>query len=512
MVFEKLENKKLKIAVYAFSIILLCAYYLFSTTKMYAFGDESDLILHAINHLKGIPYPAGRYPSFPIFFYEIFLFPVNLISGSVPSYELALQIARVVNILICLSSTIIFYFCLKTKFTGISVLIGSFLFAVSPLAIFHVSLVKTESLLVLEILILYLLGYKIMHGNCTWKTHVFFAVISGLTVTTKYYPMAPIIYMISVFESDHYKQLSIKKRLRNFLTTKGFYIFSVTSILTILVSWTNLWDYNAQIIENFKVFDPYFINAPSFMRCVDEWPAFPYGRFSYSLIVILPLGMGLITYLMMLTSLFTRSIPKDMFLILGIPAILYFILFSFTTLLRMPYNFSVCLPFIIVSATGFLNKYIVQKIKKKWLKTPIIVGLMGITAYQSPVLNIFWQRLTYYSQANSIFTFQAKLPKQMVWLLTNESTKAYGVDLSDYEKSLIEKKSEYLFVLTSYFHNLCKYKSAYEINCKYFDKLKNGNSIYLVRWEDYPDYPMSTFFKWIDPELEFGFILLKLKQ
>jgi len=337
-------------------------------------------------------------------------------------------------------------------------------------------------------------------------------VISGLTVTTKYYPMAPIIYIISVFGSDHYQQLSIKKRLRNFLTTKGFYIFSVTSILTIFVSWTNLWDYNTQIIEGFKGFDPYFVNAPTFMRCVDEWLAFPYGRFSYPLIVILPLGMGLITYLMMLASLFTRSIPRDMFLILGIPAILYFILFSFMTLMRGPYNFSVCLPFIIVSATGFLNKYIVQKIKKKWLKTAIIVGLMGITAYQAPVLKIIWQRFSYYCQANTIFISQAQLPKQMVWFFTNESTKVAGLDISDFEKSLIEQKPEYLFVLTSYFHNFCKYKSAYEINCKYFDKLLNGNSIYSVRWEDYTDYPMSTFFKWIDPDLEFGFILLKLKQ
>jgi len=292
--------------------------------------DEFIILNRASWFLRGHSFPLAQYPPFPYLFYGFFLFLAHGISTHI------LLVGRVVNLCLLLLNLFLF-FRVSLPHTGRNwALFSVFLFASTPLVVFSGVFVKTEGMILSEVLALMLcLGLLNEEKAKTWAT-IFSGVLCAVGITTKYSLMLPIMYILLT----GYLYVVKKREKRIFFR---YSLFVAAFIITFILIWPNFVDqiYNWHS-ANYN--DDYFARGPSVLRAVDEPWAFPYGKYSYALCLIIPFSLGPLVFILSLLSLRGRKTPPLVPAVAYVSFFLGFMIVANVTLVRYFWVFTLLAP------------------------------------------------------------------------------------------------------------------------------------------------------------------------
>jgi hypothetical protein len=499
----RIKNNKIEIAFFLLTLFVAAAAsflsYVYSTRMPY-FTDDFDMVLPALNHMKGAAYPLLKYPTFPFIFYEFIfrIFSKLLISDTDYLYA-----GRLITVVLFGINIMLFYCVARIYLKRAWAFLAVLLFLFAPVIFYSGTVVKTEPLLLTELLICIICVEMISRkpGKTVW--HIIAAVSCGLAITTKYNLMPLTTYLFAIMYSAFYENKSgMKAAMAGVVRNKNTWIFTAVFIAIILLTWTTIWDIGTflQITSS----DLYGLPYPTFFRSVDEFFSFPYGRYSYSLSTIIPFGMGIFNFVLALLAMIFRLIPRKLLVIWGGSSLLYLIFVQSITLARPPYLFTPMMPFLIICSVLFI-RYFFSAGKKYFLKiagSVLIITALIVSVIQFPAL---------YNAVRGMveaFRFAGSIGKSIVVLIHSEYTSIQGIDLTDFEGSINRIKPEYILTLDSYFYNFKKYdRPEYNKQFYYYEMLTRGQIGYGIEWQRPVNIPLKKLF--IDPELSFTYTLFK---
>lgn len=365
------ENEKKLLSVFLVILICFIAFYLTYqySIKIPFFEDSIDIMLPAINHLHGGEYPThypyNKYPTFPSMFYELF-FVITSVFLKLNTAREYFQIGRMINVSLFTVNILLFYLYARSYLNRIWALLACLLLLFSPAVFFSGAVLKTESLLLAEILLCLYSVNRIQKEPDRLIWHVIAAVSCALSVTTKYNVLIFIIYLSGIVLSvKKERNDTIIEKITTVLKNKNILIFSSVVTLVILITWPTIW----QIQETIKSMstDIYRLPYPSFMRAVDEWFSFPYGRYSYSLTTMIPIALGICNYLFALLALGIKLVPRQLLITYGLYSSIYIVVCNSLTLVNPPYMYTPIIPFMII-CTVFFMRYFLNQAKKSFIK------------------------------------------------------------------------------------------------------------------------------------------------
>ncbi|MBW1990310.1 MAG: glycosyltransferase family 39 protein [Deltaproteobacteria bacterium] len=200
-----------------------CGYGAF-TTNIYI-PDETDIIQPA---LGGSPYPLSKYPPFPFMVYGAVL---GLFPDAYP-----LLVARALNFGLLLVNLGLFFLLCRRFLDKKWSLFALFAFLGMPVVYYSGIIVKTEGLLLLELLVLMLCLERIHRlGDKPW-VHACCGVVCALAVTTKYMVFLPMLY--AGFTLHAYRHAS---QLKNKAVNWAYFCLGFLPVL--FMTWPNFQNY-----------------------------------------------------------------------------------------------------------------------------------------------------------------------------------------------------------------------------------------------------------------------------
>ncbi len=513
--FLKKNKNKLKSALPITFFCLIAFYLIYQySIKIPFFEDSVDILLPALYRLYGGQYPThypyNKYPPFPIMFYEFFfiLTSVFLKLTTVKDY---FQIGRIINVSLLTFNIMIFYLYVRSYLSRVWTLLACLLLLLAPAVFFSGTVLKTESLLLTEILLCLYSINRIQKEPDKVIWHVITAVCCALSVTTKYNVLIFVIYLSGIVLSIHNKQNDkIVDKFTAVIKNKNILIFTAVVIVVILLTWPTIWSIK-EIIENVHMHsDIYTVPYPSFWRAVDEPFSFPYGRYSYSLTTIIPFALGVCNYLFALLALVKKLVPKQILLTYGIYSLIYVIISNSLTLIKMPYMYTPIVPFMIICAVFFMKYFFHsgRKVIYKIAGIVLIISSITFSIIQYPLM-YNWLKAGLDTQ-KYILTIGEEDSKVLL-LFTNQASLKQGIDVKDIEGSVKKINPDYIMTLNSYFLNFRKYRNPdYKKQYVFYEKLKNGKTNYMLIWDVEVDFPLKFLF--IDPEVSINYSLFKLND
>jgi len=438
----------------------------FITNASVYFG-EGHIIGPVVKHLKGKPYPILVYPTFSYFFYE-YLYKFISLFKSVDIW----QLSRIINATLLGVNGLLFYLASEKYLERPWRVFGAFLFIFSPGVFYSSIVIKTESLQLMLILLTLYFSERSSENRSEWHLSLTSGIIAGLGISTKYNPTLFLIY----FLTQYYKT----PRIGEIFKRRKTWIFILSFITTILLTWSTLFKLLAFLFSSEKLLDLYTVNFPTTAQAVNEWGAFPYGKYSYAFILIMPFVAGIPNYLGLLLGLFTFRVPKKALLIWGGFTLAYLLLILNFTLMRLPHIFTVCVPFITLASLYFWQ----DLFKRSNTFFKIVL----------PLTLILWSFFHYKELGKSVYSIveieknelgQHYRLKNIFYLLNNSNTAQVNKVRGDQIlKAIKERDPKYILALNTYMMSFCKYKKnpSYIEQCEYFKKLMKEEGNYKINW------------------------------
>lgn len=509
------ENKNKLISIFPITLLCLIAFYLIYrySIKIPFFEDSIDIMLPALNHLQGGEYPShypyNKYPTFPSMFYELF-FIITSVFLKLNTAREYFQIGRIINVSLFTINVLLFYLYARSYFDRIWALLACLLLLFSPAVFFSGIVLKTESLLLTEILLCLYSVNRIQKEPDRIIWHVIAAVSCALSVTTKYNVLIFIIYLSGIVLSiKNERNDTIIEKITTVLKNKNILIFSSVVTLVILITWPTIWEIK-ETIKSMST-DIYRLPYPSFMRAVDEWFSFPYGRYSYSLTTMIPVALGICNYLFALLALGMKLVPKQLLITFGIYSLIYIVINNSLTLVNPPYMFTPIIPFMIICAVFFMKYFFEsgQTVVYKMAGTIFIISSIICSIIQYPTMYNGLKAGMDIQYKYMLITKEEKdQNKKLLYLFSSEASVKQGIDIKDIEGSVNKIKPDYIITLNSYFLNFRKYSNPdYKKQYAFYEKLKNGQTYYMCIWDVPVEAPLKILF--IDPEMSIDYTLFK---
>jgi hypothetical protein len=461
-------------------------------------ADETDIVRPAVLHIRGEPYPETKYPLFPVFAHELVLRAVLAAGGGIEP----LAAAHGLNAAIFMVSAILFYLLCLQWLDRWWAVFAAFLYVTSPAVFFAGAIVKTESFLLLEMMVVALASRRIMEGRDSAAWHVAAAAGCALAVTTKFYPFHFLIYFAALAVRERAAGGGgIGAAARGILTDRRVWLFAAAAAALVLLTWPVWMKIGLSPAKSAR--DIYFQEAPTHHRAVGEWTAFPYGRLSYGLLVVMPFAAGLVNYAGTAAALALRAVPGRALLMWGMPAAAYLAAIFGMTLVRSPWFFTMCVPFTAL-ASALAMKRLSGMLRFRGaaiFKAAMLAPLAALSIYHSVSLTQFF--INYYS----IIRVQKTEHKGEIVLLVNSAM--HSLEPGRIRESVEEKRPRFLLVFDSYLLNFCKFghNPQYGRQCAYLRDLEGGRTEYRLVWRRTADYPLRTLNP--DPESSSTFLLFE---
>jgi hypothetical protein len=481
----------------AFSLVCLVLLLSFAL-PLAPLGDEYDIVHPATAYISGHVHAHVKYPSFSFYFYGL-LFKLF---GTLPSHEQSLRLARIVNYFIFLGNVFLLHSFLKRHFRRLWALVGAILFATLPGVMFSAMYVKTEGLLLLQLLFVLRVLCTLSDHPESLRWHVLAAIGAALSVSTKLSPLPFLLYLANaIYIRFHGARI----------TSRALLAFGGIFLVSVLATWRNLWIFD-DVLAYWKK-DAYFLPGAGPWNAVTEGllAGFPYGRYSSFLTVTMPMGLGLVG-LFFLCSLLVRSIPRPIFWVLGGANLLSLVVALNVTRLRLPHGFTPYMTFFLVGGLSFLawlgsRKPADSRILNHRLAWILVAASLAQTGWQ-----LLECPASLAGIANARKTIQFAKPSDIsglfAYLYPADLARATARHLSgkirdpdSLREFLSLANPKQLYVYSSYIDNMCKYTKnpTYRDNCEFFyNELLPGKAAYRLEREDL--VPWRGFFL-IDPEL-----------
>jgi len=294
--------------------------------RLESLSDELDIVQPARDYIRGDLYAAVKYPSFVFYFYGFFF----RLFGTTNNAVACLHVARIVNYFLFAANLILLHIFLRKYFSKLWALVGSILFTTLPPIAFSAAYVKTEGLLLCQLLCVLLVLGRISASPKELRWHSLAALGAGLSFSTKLSPLPLLLYVANaIYLRFHGSRIA----------PRAWLLFCGTLFVVILASWTNLWIFD-KVIESWRS-DIYFLPGAGPFNAVDEGilSGFPYGRFSSFVTVSMPIALGLVG-LFFVASIVVGSIPRWIFWVFGGGNLASLAIALGATRLRLPHGFT----------------------------------------------------------------------------------------------------------------------------------------------------------------------------
>lgn len=470
-------------------------------SQLAPFGDELEIILPSANYIAGQILTHVKYPSFPFYFYGF----VFKITGNLYSLPGAIAAARAANYLLFAANLFLLHTFLRAFFPRIWALMGTLLFTTLPVVAFSAVYVKTEGLLIFQLLVTLLALHRMAAEPNAARWHVLAAVFSALSISTKLSPLPLLLYLanaVYVYRSG----TPIRRR--------SWVFFAAFFTAALLSTWTNLWVFDKVLASWGR--DIYFFPGAGPFNSVDGGilTSFPYGRFSSFFTVAMPLALG-VTGIFFIGALISRSIPPWILFTFGAGNAVSLIIGLSLTRLRLPHGFTTHVIFFLVAGIAFLTwlaarpsgKHILFNSRLAWV---LVAAALGQTLLQATGLTYFadgMSRVGREIRANYEGPYSEKyLLIQYASEFAARPKEPFPYQIKDYE-SLRERLDIFhpkkLYVFSSYVDNMCKYRNhpTYRDNCAYFfGELLAGKTDYRLERTD--EIPWIGYLL-LDPEFRY---------
>jgi hypothetical protein len=457
------------LTILPFIAIFFAIRFIFSSN---IFFDENNIIGPIKGHLLGHSYPTLMYPTFSYIFFEYFY---KVFSFFNPTLDLYVY-CRIINALLLGINFLLFYVALEGFLEKSWRLLGAWAFVLSPGVFYSSVVVKTESLQLMEILLALWICNKAIKFPNQIKWPILSGLVSGLAVSTKYNPSLFLIYPLSqIFTVE-------EKNTKSFFKSKKFWSFLLFFIISVLLTWTTLWKHLAFLFSNQSFADHHFVNYPTSAQAVNEWFAFPYGRYSYAFILIFPFLAGIPNYLGFFLGLI--KLPRNFLIIWGGFTIFYLIIILNFTIMRLPHLFTICLPFI-VGGSLFFWKNIYFKIKFKTLRILLFLILFIWPLSHYSILANVTRKIIEVEKMELTKIIQKTDRNNIFFLLNNLNTQEVNrVPGDKLVEAIFDRKPKYILALNTYMDSFCHYKnnSEYKKQCLFFQQLRSGGVNYKTTW------------------------------
>jgi Dolichyl-phosphate-mannose-protein mannosyltransferase len=500
--FEKKESLLvLFVILIGYSV---CSWFVFNSN---AFIDEQNILSPIRYSLAGLPWPVREYPDFPYLFYKYIYLFFKMFFRDLDLFSFS----RTINSLFLPLNTFLFYVVAKKYIKGLYLIIACFFFTFSPGVFFSSTALKTESLTLCEFLLTVFFTQRFL-----MKKQIKWAFLCGITaalgVTTKYYVMFPLVFFSGQFMLIG-SNLAFFDKIKKIVKDKYSHFFILGFLISFFITWPSVWNVletSSQLrIKN----DTYFTDGPTISKAVDEWFAFPYGRYSYPLVYGLPMNLGILIYFTAIFGILSKKISREAIFLLGGPTLLYLILVLNFTLLRPLYQFTICAPFFILCSSLFLQ----ENFKKALNILNYFIIVLSITCISLEHDNLAkYYRKYAYILGDVLSKFSMDLARfehipngNQLLLLLIQIVDYEGVKPEFLEKFIERERPQLIFIHKALFDNFCKYRSMekYLKICNYSSKLLNGEKGYKIYWT--MDLKISINFLGLDPEYSSGFYLLR---
>jgi hypothetical protein len=481
------------------SLLTMVSVYVSNATPYY---DDFFILEPIIYKLKNGSFPFLRYPEFPYLFYEKLILLVNSIFKFAGPYV----IASAINCFLLPLNSFLFYLNAKNFLEKKWALLGAALFGFAPAVFFSSSSVKTESLLLTQLFLSIFLSHKWSIKKSDYLWPILAGLVSALAIGTKYNFSIPIIFPIFCLHETLFK----KARLASLIRPISF--FSISLILITLLFFPTILNFGNFVeieeIKNDIMFSPF----PNAYKAVGEWNAFPAGRFSYAFFHSLPLIVGPIIFIFSIIAHLLKLIPKNVLLLWGGSSFIHFVGVSLMTPYRLPYYYTLCTPYLVISSL-FLLQSSIKIFKFEILKMLMIFGVLLYQIYNfTGISNVFHEyteviQNTTPQLRTQLLGHEENYEDFFNWEL-NLSNSAVRGDLV--YNHVLEKRPKYIFTSAQMVRNYCNYKSDlnYLKHCKYFSQLLNEKKGYRLIWKK--DIPLP-FYNPFFHEKYFSFYLLEKK-
>ena len=406
-----------------------------------------------MNHMRGELDVDVRYPSFPFWLHGAFLW----LFGGLDRPEASLGIARVVNATVFGLFAAASYQLLRDIAPRRYALLGVSMLVTMPVVVSSAFLVKTENLLLLELVVALLALRRIEETPDSLRWHVVAAIAAGLGITTKLNPLPALLYLLQWVRLWRTQRAPALRRAG---------AFGLVFVAVILGTWTNLWIFD-DIVRGWAT-DPYFQPNAAPFRAVDEWLAFPYGRYSSFFSVSVPLGLGWPLMGLFAAALALRTQDAWTRDVVGLGSLLYLVVSLHGTLLRVPFSFIVLFvyPILVVTSLG-------PRLGRWAVPIAAVCVLYGVWFFHDV------QRLGDIEGALRARTRAVSNTAEPLLLVQPRSAEP---DHRSIRARVDAERPVAIAVFSSYFANMCKYREnpLYRENCSYYEELLRGEAGYEV--------------------------------
>ncbi len=415
-----------------FSAVLISIHFI---NKQFVFDDI--YVLKNIDQELKVHYPRVATTIFYV---------IQRIGDLIPISEGGVRFARVFNALLLILNGILFYRICRFRFPGFISNLGMLLFIFTPVVFFNSVMIKPDSILLIEVLLMFLLCLKYLESEKKGVYAFWSGFVGVLPFFTKYNPFAVLLFFSALY-------LNKTDRKKNFLSFCGGGLVSGLPLLffnrDILIDV-----YNGAICN-----DNYFVSAPNISSAVNEWSAFPFDPIGLPFLLIFPASFGVINYLFFIFALLRKKISKrDLFLI--IPFTLAHVIFYLSiTYVRFPWIYTVIAPFIIFGSL-FVWEMFFKNQKKIFLPA---LGVVFILLHMSNATNLSQFIFNYQDEIAKISSDKL-LPGVKGIHFTQNPKEDEGYWL----KELKDPENKYILIFDALVDQYCRYQKneVYIKTCK----------------------------------------------
>ncbi|MFH1886613.1 MAG: glycosyltransferase family 39 protein, partial [Pseudomonadota bacterium] len=373
-----------------------------------------------------------------------------------------LDAARFANHLLYLINIFLFFAALRLYFRPFYALLGAFLFAFSPAIYYSGAVVKTESLTLVWILLSLLVAHRIRQEPRALLWHALAAFLSAMAVSTKYNPVPMAIWLCAWTAGEWEGIAQWRNMARNMLFSARPWVFTAVFAVVLLIFGKNALF--GQRPDWFVTGEAAFLPFPNFLRSVPGWMTFPYGRWSYGLLFVLPFAAGLWNLVVAFPATVRKSPPREFLWIWGASLAPYFIATTLYTWSRASWFFSPMMPFVIAAGL-FLYRDLLESSRSAGFRAGGVLAVfvaLGMSAAQYPsnldmIAGIITVGVEMSGPASE--DGQGVVP---VKLITNAGVKGQGLNPGHPASDILARQPESVLLLDSYAFNFLKFPSGSE--------------------------------------------------
>lgn len=503
-----LKNAALLCAVLAAPVLFFLATALFIPRlpdELYTLGPAMELAgLREYSDMY-------QYPPFLYLFYALFFKAASFFTAV--GLGLALRIGRLVNIALYVASALLLYRTARRYLEGPWALLCVLLFCYCPIIILAGTVVKSESLSILLLLLGIECCLAIAEKRAGRGAHTAAGALTGLLFLVKYNPCLAAPYAVALLLA-HSRELPSRQKAREALFSALrdrkllWYLLALgLTALVVMAAGTVPGPKDVAILKGKAYLAPF----PSAFRATDSWNLL-YGSMTYPLFILMPAFIGLACYTLGWLGAFSRTVPRALLYCLGAFSLAYFLFFTGVTLVRLPWNYGVLVPFFCFCAVFFI-RYAWKRITSRRL-LPLKAGALALvlasTLYQSATFPvILWE-----SHEFLIALHRFGIDRDEVAYLTDmECTRDAGINPRHLKRDLLDKMPDYFYLIDQYRASFCKYADDPDFmrQCVFFNELLAGQTPYRLLWRNDVWFPYRSLFR-LDPGFCFNGYLFERRD